>query len=276
MSLIKPGSIEEAIIVLLRDGEKKATMLISELRLFKKNITKQGVYAALRKLKAEEAVVMYKGIIAMNTAWMRDMRIIIEHMQNAYEKNIGGFDFLALENKESVQYSFSNTLHLDAFWGHVQSLLVHATPHSEPVFAYNPHYWFYIARNTTERKLLDDFIDHRRQFLMTVGSNTKVDQAIRRDFISDYTQYAFKKLFDRSEYYISAIGDYVIEVFLDKNMARSIEDIYANNPTITPVVIDAFKNLLEVRARHRMKISRNTSKANTLRTKLTKNFFVRK
>lgn len=245
------------------------------LQLSGKHATKQAVYAALRKLKSEEIIVIYKGIVALNTAWVKDLRTIVMQMQKAYGKEKGDFDFLSLGNKESVLYSFSNMLHLDTFWGHVQTLLVNATPQTEPIYAYNPHYWFYIARKKTERRLLDDLISQSRQFLITVGGKTKLDKIIRSDFTSHYTQYAFKKLYNRPEYYISAIGDYLIEVTLDKNIAKMIDSIYQKYEVITPEVIQYFKKLLETRGRHKIKISHNNIKANALRKKLVKNFFIK-
>jgi len=159
---------------------------------------------------------------------------------------------------------------------HAQTLLVSATPQTEPIYAHNPHYWFHIARKKTERRLLDDLISQKRQFLITVGGKAKLDKIIRSDFTSNYTRYAFKKLFERPEYYISAIGDYLIKVTLDKKMARTIESIYTKHETITPEVIKEFEKLLGIRGRHNIKISRNILKADALRKKLAKNFFVKK
>lgn len=276
MSLIKPKNTEETILSLLQNGEKKATSIISEIKSSKRSATKQGVYAALRKLKAEEVVVIYKGIVALNTAWIREMRHAVDHMGSVYGNEKSSFNFLSLENKESVLYSFSNTLHLDAFWGHAQSLLVNATSRHDAVYAYNPHYWFYIARRNTERKLLEDMINQKRQFLMTVEGNAKLDEAIRSDFTNEYVQYAFKKLYDRPEYYVSAIGDYMIEVFLDRKIAQAIERIYKKHHSISKEVMREFEVLLQTRARNRIKISRNEKKAEILRKKLAKNFFVKK
>ena len=275
MSIIRPKSIEETLISLLQDGEKKATSLITKTQATGKHVTKQGVYAALRKLKTEEVVVIYKGIVALNTAWIRNMRSFLDRVQIAYGKEGHMFDFLSLGNKESVLYSFSNTFHLDAFWGHAQSLLVATTTQTEPIYAYNPHYWFYIARYKTEKKLLDDLIQQKQQFLMTVGGETGLDKAIQSHFRNDYTQYAFKKLYNRPEYYITAIGDYLIEVYLDKKMTSGIERIYANHAKITPDVLKEFEILLKHKAHHKIKISQNKGKANTLRTKLSRNFFVK-
>lgn len=274
MSLVRPKSLEEKIVLLLEHGEKRATDLVVSLGL-SQQATKQGVYAALRKLKADEVIVIYKGIVALNTAWVKEVRRLAQQLSHAYEGETATFDFLALENKESVLYTFSNTLHLDAFWGHAQSILVHATPPSEPVYAYNPHYWLYVARKETEQKLLNDFVRQRRQFLMTVGGSTRLDRVIKRDFASDYTQYAHKKVYERPEYYVSAIGDYLIEVVLDIGVAAAIEHVYASRGTVSQETVEELKHLLTVRARHRIKISRNKRKADDLRRRLARNFFVK-
>lgn len=275
MSLIKPKNIEETIITLLQSGEKKATGLIEELTHLRKSVTRQAVYVALRNLKSAEVIVIYKGKVALNIAWIKDMTIALNKMAQSYGEKINTFDFLTLGNKESVLYSFNSLIHLDAFWGHAQSLIVEATPAAEAVYAYNPHYWFYIARPATEKKLLAAFVSQKRQFLMTVGNSSNLDKALKVNFTGDYNQYTFKRLYNRPEYYISAIGDYLIEVFLSRDTASKIERIYNENIRITNSVVDEFSELLKSKTRSKIKISRNHAKAAALKKKLAKNFYIK-
>jgi len=183
---------------------------------------------------------------------------------------------LALRDKESVSYTFATTRHLDTFWGHTQSILANQTPVSEPVFSYDPHYWFYIAREETEKKLVQDIAASGRQFLMTVGSDTPLDRILKSDFNSDNLQYHLAQIFEERNYYVVVVGDFITEVKLDEKVAAMIDDAYSQSETMNEEVIKKLQAMLAVKARHKIKISRNSRKAKLLKAKLAKNFYVRK
>lgn len=275
MSILSPITVAESIVHNLKDGGLKTTELLKKIRSLGDGITKQAFYAALRKLKSEETVVVYGGKVEINTAWIRGMCELIVEMEKSYISENMENDFPVLSQKESVSYLFSNTRHLDVFWGHSQSQIVHRTPSSEPVYSYDPHYWFYIARKETESKLIEDITETGRQFLMTVGGSTPLDTVLRADFSSDLRQYNMQRMFPKKNYYVVVIGDYITEVWLDENMANLIEDIYEREQVPSENAQKNLKKILLLKSRHRIKISRNSRKAQALKRKLGKDFFVR-
>lgn len=274
MSLLVPSIIGEAILNNLKGGERKTTELLQELSGFGGGITKQAFYAALRKLRNEEVVVVYGGRVAINTAWIRSAQELLGQMERSYISENLTTDLPTLSQKESVSYIFSNTQHLDTFWGHSQSQIIYRTSAREPVYSYDPHYWFYIARRETERKLVDDIVAANRQFLMTVGGITPLDKALRAEFSGDLRQYHLEAMFPKKNYYVVVIGDHITEVWLDDNMTALIEDIYDREDILNASVQKNFQKLLTIRARHRIRISRNSRRAEVLKKKLKKNFFV--
>ncbi len=276
MSFLKPKTTEEIIVSLLESGEKDTLTLLEEIRHSRKKSTKQAFYAALRKLKAEETVVVYKSLVALHTTWINDLQNVVRKITKTYAGGAEPFGMLSLADKETVTYTFSTIRHLDSFWGHAQTMLMTHTPTSEAIYAYNPHYWFYLARKTTEQKLLEEIAAKKRQFLMTVGGNSKLDKVIRSDFSGDFIQYHLEKAFHKpNHYYVAAIGDYTIEVFLDKNLANTIEKIYKRYDNATPEAIGEMEGLLSIKARNKIRISKNKKKAEEVRKKLAKNFFVK-
>lgn len=180
MNILKPHRIEDYVLEKLIDGEQLAITLLSKIRKTKNHITKQGFYAALRKLKADEIILMYKGKVSLNTVWIKKMNEMFEEINKAYTVNQKSFDVLGLENRESISYTFSNIKSLDTFWGHSQNILLHNTNSNQPIYAYDPHYWFYTARRDTEKELLKEIVKHNRQFLMSVGYSTPLDKIIKK------------------------------------------------------------------------------------------------
>lgn len=274
MNILKPKKIEDLVTASLIHGEQMASELLGRIQSTGKNITKQGFYAALRKLKTEETILIYKGRVSLNTVWIKKMRDMFEIIDRAYTMGTKSFDVLGLENKESITYSFSTIRNLDIFWGHSQNILIHNTDEQEPVYAYDPHYWFYIARKDTERELLRELERNKRQFLMTVSSTLPLDKTIKTDFNTDYLQYNYENMFDKNNYYVTVIGDYITEVFLDETTAQKIEGIYESATGITESVTHNLKSLLELKVKSKIKISRNQARAEKLKKKMGKDFYV--
>lgn len=274
MNILKPNKIEDYIIMKLIHGEQLAIALLSQIRTARKQVTKQGFYAALRKLKSEDIVLMYKGRVSLNTVWIKKMNELFEEISRDYTTNQKTFDVLGLENKESISYTFSNIRNLDTFWGHAQNILLHNTASDQPIYAYDPHYWFYIARRDTEKELLDEIIKNKRQFLMSVGYKSTLDKIIKSDFNSDYTQYNYDRQFDKDNYYITIIGDYITEVWLDETISKKINEIYDKDNVSTNDQINILKSFLEAKVRNKIKISKNKARAEKLKKRMGKNFYI--
>lgn len=275
MSLLKPQKLEDYIVKLLVTGEKNTTALLSEIQEQKHGITKQGFYAALRKLRSEEIILVYKRKASLNTVWIKKMDELFTTINKTYTIEQKTFDVLGLEDKESVSYSFSNTKNLDIFWGHSQNIIIRNTGPNEPIYAYDPHYWFYIARKETETELLKEIVQNKRQFLMTVGGKLHLDQIIKSDFNSDYLQYNYKRMFEEDNYYVTVIGDYITEVYLDENISEEIDRIYLERKTIDQDTLIKLKGFLEKKSRNKIKISKNISRAQKLKTKIGKDFYIK-
>lgn len=273
MNILKPKNIEEQIISLLVGGEKSTTSLL-ELMRTKVKITKQGFYASLRKLRANETVVVYKGKVSLNTTWIGKMRDLVEMMSRTYTTEPYSSDFLNLNDKESISYSFTSIKSLDSFWGHVQNILIHNTNKNEPIYCYDPHYWLYLVRRDTEKVLLKEIVSIKRQFLMSNGAKNKLDRLIKTDFNSNYLQYNYKRLFEKENYYITVIGDYITEVYIDEKVAKDIDAIYKNEGLDTKTAIELLVEFLHSRTRNRIKISKNAKRASKLRKMIGKDFFV--
>ena len=265
--------IDELIIKGLGNGPLKTVDLLAYVHRHKKPLTKQGFYAALRKLKKEEVVVIYGNKTGLNTTWIHDTRYLFEEMSKAYEIERTSFEALRLKDGENLSYVFSTLKHLDVFWGHVQNIFLQNTPVDEAIYSFDPHYWLYLARQNSERKILAHIIRNGRKFLMTVGSNTPLDKIIKKDFTSRYLQYNCKKIFPKEDFYISVIGDYIIEISMDKKIAASIDAIYTTNNSLTSEVQALFEDIVERKSKSRIKISRNKAKATRLKKKLSKDFY---
>ena len=183
-------------------------------------------------------------------------------------------DMLSLHEKESVSFTFSNSKTLDTFWGHAQSLLLTRIPVSEPIYAYDPHYWFYVARPETEEQLIQNIERSGRQFLMIVGGNTELDKKLQKRFNSPLLQYHRMKMYPDMSYYVSVIGDYILEITLDHHISEKVEEVYSQTTETPEKARNTLLGLLELKSRNKIRISRNHSKATTLKKKFNPYFYL--
>lgn len=270
MNLLKSFQLEAVIVRLLLEGECSTTVLLEKVRKIKAT-TKQGFYSALRKLRREEVILIYKKTVSLDGVWLKKMRDAFAQTE-APQDEVS--DVLSLQNKESILYSFSNIRNLDTFWGHIQSILVKNTSERDPIFSYDPHYWFYLAREERERELLKEMVENKRQFLMTVGGETPLDKVIKSNFNNEYLQYTHKKILDFLNQYLTVVGEYVIEVTLDKKTSDRMEKIYKENSNVTEDVVLDLQDLLVSKGKNKLKVSRNKAKAEKLKKILSKDFFI--
>ena len=274
MYFLKPKKIEDLIIKLLLKGEVSTPLLLSEIQKSNLHCTKQGFYAALRKLKKEDIVITYKKKASLNTTWLRDMQDKLNATQAIYTSKNTSSDFLSLADKESATYNFSTIKNMDTFWGHTWNILTSTIPRTEPLYIYDPHYWFYLARNELERKFQKEITSNMRQYLMTVSGKTPLDRIIKKDFNNHFLQYNQKEVFTGKNYYMTIIGDYIAETYLDPKIADKIGLIFQENKMITKEVVTSLQGLLNAKVKSKIKISRNKMRAEKLKRKLGKDFYI--
>ncbi len=274
MYFLKPEKLDESIIHILLKGETSTPLLLQSVREMGKQTTKQGFYAALRKLKKEDIVITYKKKASLNTTWLKDMQEKFTITQASYTSGNTASDFLSLEDKESVTYNFSTIKNMDTFWGHTWNILTSTIPNTEPLYIYDPHYWFYIARQQLERKFQKEITENKRQYLMTVAGKTALDKIIKKDFNNSYLQYNLGEIFTNKNYYVTIIGDYIAEAYLDPKVSEKIRAIFEQNTAITPQVVSQLQEILEMKVKSKIKISRNKARSDKLKRKLSKNFYI--
>lgn len=275
----KHKNIEELIINCLQKGSVIILKLIEQIKNERSNTTKQGVYASLRKLKEEEKVLIHNGQASLNIKWVQKMSEFFSKTQYYYTHNdAGNGSFVNLDDGEKIEYYFQNPVVADTFWTHALYILLELTPQQSPLFLYNPHEWFLIARRENELAFIKDTKEKGRLFLVTVGDNDPLDKVVANDFDGKNSQYYMseKPFFKKKNYYINTLGEFIIEVWIDNNISEKIEKIYKNSKNLTSEVKDELTKVLEMKGRTKIVISRNTKKSERLQKMFKKYFYIPK
>lgn len=275
MSLLMPNNIEEIVVSQLGGGPIKTLDLIFRVREIRPKTTKQAVYAVLRKLQLEEVVVVAKGTASINIAWLLRLSSFLDRTKHAYRKE-SEYAFLDLEDGERISYHFRTLNKADVFWTQAYHLLLGRLAEGEPVYLYNPHEWFLLAREENERRVFAETIDAGHRLFLTVGGKTPLDKYSRRFFDGEKSQYNMlsEPLFQDVSYYLNIFGDFLVEVHLDRDVVEHIEELYRINDRMSEDVEKKFREIITRSGKTRLTISRSRKKAVKIKRRLGKDFAI--
>lgn len=275
MNIKEPKKIDDYIIHLLQKGPLKIVELIEKIKKSRPSTTKQGVYKAIRDLKKIETIVVHEKHVSLSSVWLLDWSNYISLAQHFYKtSNQSDNSFLSLGEGEKMQFTFKSFVLTDAFWSHAFQTLVEVSSPKNPVLIYNPHEWFLIAREVNETKLFE-FIKNRGQQLgVAVGNQTLLDKMVRKHFDGVECMYDMlpDPLFEKTNYYVNIIGDYLIEVTLDQNISKEIDNFYNSHEVVGEKEKNELLDIVNKKSKNKFVISRNKRKTDLIKRKIAKNF----
>jgi len=272
-------SIQELILRELKNGPVTAVYLVAMVNKKRGAVTKQAVYAALRKLKEEEKVVLHKKRVSLNSSWVAQMSEFFSVAGQFYrDTRPGDGSFLSLTDGGKISYSFKDPVSTDMFWGHAFRILTETLPENTPVYLYNPHQFFLLARKKQEWPLIKHVRERNCYYLLTAGSNTHLDKSIASYFNNDHMQYHMlkKPLFKKNTYYFNVFGDFVIEAWIDQAIANKIDTYYRKTKRVTSKVERGLLSIMDSQGKTKLVISRNKRKAEKLKRMVKKSFYLPK
>lgn len=267
------NNLEDIILEELKTGAKKMSRLVGVIEKKRPGTTKQGVYASLRTLRAEEKVVVHSGFASLSNVWLERM---IDYFTIAQQNYITvksrDNSFLSLADGERVQYFFRDPVQTDAYWSHVYTILNNTVPADKPIYLYNPHEWFMLVRRNNERETIEAITARGREYYMTIGNNTPLDKYIGKEFSDLRVGYRLVSapLFNKQNYYVNIIGDYLIEVYLDKQSEEKIHEFFLTTPEWTKSAQAKLETIISAHGRTKLIVSKNAKKAARLVAMLNK------
>lgn len=272
-------SIEQLVLKILQKGTIPTIKLIESVSIIRLKTTKQGVYRVLRKLKAEEKIVIHGKSISLNLHWIKNMNEFFSLAQFYYSPKVASPDgFLNVREKDKIVYFFKNLNLLDSFWSHAFHMFAEVLDPKEPILVYNPHEWFAYARQETEQTLIKTMNEKNRQVLITVAHSDPLDKELKKKFGSDLLQYdiADKNIFEKQNYYLNIFGDCLIEVFIDQKIAKQIDDFFKKTKFFDDKAREELLEIISKNGKNKLVISRNKKKTEKYKKILSKNFYIMK
>lgn len=278
MNLLKPSSIEEYIVSLLQKRAFSGAELLGEIQKSRPGTTKQALYAALRKLRGMEIVVMHKKVISLSSIWVIKMTEFFQLAKHFYTKSVvTDQGFLNLDDGDRISYTFKNPSVADVFWGHAFDVLSEITPLTEPIYIYNPHEWFFLARRDSEKVLFDKITGTGKQILVIAGGATTLDKSISKDFDGKTSQYypTNENLFEKRNYYLNIFDDFLIEAWIDETVAKKLDSFYETTKVWNSSAEASIKKIMTSEGKNKLTISRNKKRAEKFKIMFKKYFYIK-
>lgn len=203
--------------------------------------------------------------ISLSSVWVIRMAEFFQTAKYMYTKSVSQDDgFLNLAEGEKIAYSFADTHTGDIFWGHIFHLFTEIFPIDKPLYIYNPHQLFIIAANESENEktLFDNISKTGRSTYLLVGGKDYLDVESKKEFNQENTQYhaTADTVFEKRNYYINTIGDFIIEAYLDEKVTARVDQFYKNTKVLNNETREQLENLVKNSGKTRLVISRNSKK----------------
>jgi len=272
-------SIENLIFSALQKGPLGTIELIEEIKKQRTGTSKQAVYQELKKLKKKEVIIIYNKKVSLSHVWVSKMAEFFDLARYRYVKTTNpGDDFLMLADGDKISYKFKSFEITDMFWGHLFFVLADVVPTENPFFIYNLHEWFFLARYESERNVYDSILKTGRQILLLNGAKDPLDAHVVKEFDGKKSQYymANEIIFEKQNYYVTTIGDFIIEAWLDAKVSQEIDDLYKTTKVFNEDIKDKLIEIVKKPGKNKLVISRNTRKAEKLKKLFAKYFFIKK
>lgn len=273
----KTPKIEDLILEILSNGPQQATTLIEQIKEKRPKTTKQSVYKSLRNLKKDEIIVQTRGHVALSGVWLKKLAAFTEKTKYNYQtENNPSIDFIGLEQGEKISYTFKTFEATDMFWAHTFSVLSDTTPQSSPIFLYNPHEWFLLARPESEVFLFEGLKKIERKLFVIAGHRDPLDLYVEKYFDQKTINYFASPttLFPKSNYYVNILGDFLIEAWLDPEVSEQINLFYKNTKIFDEQVKNKLLKIVQQNGKNKLTITRNKRKADTIRRLFGKMFIL--
>lgn len=236
----------------------------------KKKPTPQGWYKALRRLLAEEVLIKDGKKYSLNARWVLG---IVKYAQKAEKTHLGETDVKLVrlpQPGKRITFHFKNLLAMDAFWGHVLVYIASRTKKPSVLYAYNPHFWFYLAHEQSERQYNQGMRRYGVKTHMIIGSDSFLDRWSTQFFDKQFFKYWLHPVSmyatDTNSY--NYLGGYFIEVKISPKTAREVDGLFKNIKDLGQISPLNLISIFQTESACSLNISRSKTKGEALKRRV--------
>ncbi len=276
MFYTKNQRLAEKIIDFLAYHPKSNSVdMKNSIKIMYGDVSKQALHKSLKRLMGDGVVVKTGRTYSLNMAWASKMSHLNFFIESNYLNPRSSHSInLPKRDKQKITYTFQDLISLDLFWGHLAITLILRNL-GESFYFYNPHEWFFLAHEYESKTYFESIESYGVEHYTVVGSRTNLDLWAEKQHPEKNLHYycSPKQLFNH-RLYLTAIGEYYVQVKISEEMARRIDLLFRN----TNIDIDSSSqpegmyNFFKQKSVCTMVIEKNKEKATRFRRKIGRFF----
>lgn len=268
-------TIDEEVVKVLAYNPRLFLDEIKKNVVSENKISLQGWYKVIKRLMIEGVVVKEKKRYSLNVAWIIDILKFSEALKATYiNKTPQTIIHLPTKEKESIFFKFSDLLSMNTFWAHLLTYIASKEPQHKKLYAYNPHFWFYLAHDEIEKQYNRSMKEFDVKTYMVIGSTNFLDRWNVRFFDpqSTLTHLCSEPLFYNKKKYINYIGGFLIEITIPKEVAQSIDDIFNTVHSLSDISKLELIKLFQYKAKCMITIAKDKHNGGLFKKKIVQFF----
>lgn len=279
MFLHNRKTIEYYLLENLKYGPLPTMELIECIRKDKPDVSKQAIYAKIRTLKTRNVLVTHNKQVYLNADWLQKLIDYTNTIQHSYYNGeIGAGRFFNLNDGERKHAVLNNPVTLYGYWINMLYTLMNVIEKPEPIYFYDDHMWFLPAEGKSEKRFVQAANNRGFKVFELCAQNNPLDKNLLKQNDDVYDQHFIlqQPLFPRNNYYVSIVGNFVIEIQLGQKMADRIDHFFTEKSSPDDTTLAELQQILEKRSRIKLTVSKNIKKAEALKKKFSKWFYLPK
>lgn len=271
----------DAVIIDILSRRPRQTVKELYNQFFKKSskkLTLQGFYYQLANLQKRRVIVKEGKVFSIDAGWVHAVIDLSERLKSSYLQPGLTTANILVDEGESTTFEFPNVIGMDNFWSHALVIASHyytENKHDDPnVYNYNDHCWFQVIRVGSEQTLSDTYARMGREWYLVAGSMSYIDQLVPSIMRGKELHYQQNDTMQFPEnYYVVVIGDFIFETALPKYVFDMMESVYDRVQFVTDPTLQSIENLIRMPAKTILTITRDSSRASKIRSRIKAGFY---
>ncbi len=241
----------------------------------KQEITLQAWYKALRRLQNQGVIIKQAKRYTLNVSWLVQVLKWTHTLRRTYidqvkEKVIQ----LPTREKQKIRFRFPDLLALNSFWAHILVHIGSLSSGGKVVYAYNPHFWFYLAHGAVERQYNQSMKTHKVKTKIIIGAATFLDRWNAQFFAPKIIEHWLSPnpLYPEQHKYFNYLSGYFLEIQINKKMAQKIDHLFKRINSLAEISPLELIGLFQEKSPCQMIVSKNRQKGEAFTRKIKRYF----
>lgn len=231
----KPTLKDQLVRIICDEPGIKTSALRKKIESRGRTITRPGLYKALNQLNTSEVLVKVGPHWYINIRWLSSVGQWVSQSEILQVPHFVETNILPTKVRERRTFNFGSAVEMDAFWGHLLIALTRQSKSPQVIYAYNPHFWFYLVHGLSEQQYASTIAKDNVKTKMLIGSQSALDRWNTALGVPNTSWYFYPvSLYEKNVHQaFNSVGDYFLTISYDKHMAYELHLLFEKTQSLS-------------------------------------------